>query len=104
MVKKLWEKRDGLGTQPPTLATYTEAVDKCIAFAAAFMEHARVYVEAKRELELWKKEIELVRMRKEVEALKVVIPLLVENAADCQIEYVTLDETNVTPGGLTQIR
>jgi hypothetical protein len=99
MVKKLWKKKDGLGTRPPTLATYTEAVDKCIAFATTFMEHARVYVEAKRELELWQKEIELVRVRKEVDALRVVIPLLVEQAADSQIEYMTLGETNVTPCG-----
>jgi hypothetical protein len=95
-VKKLWKKKDGLRTQPPTLAMYTEAVDKCIAIATAFMEHASVYAEAKREHELWQKEIELVRARKEVDALKLVIPLLVEQAGDCQIGYETLGETNIT--------
>src|ERR1700687_3540041 len=88
MVKRLWEKEGGTGTQPPNMEAYTEAANKCIPSATTFMEHARLFAEAKRVYELWQKEIELVRVRKEVDALKLVIPLLVEPAAACQIEHV----------------
>ena len=59
---------------------YGEAANNCIILATAFIENARVYVEAQWEYKLWQKEIELVRVRKEIEALKLVIPLLVEQA------------------------
>jgi hypothetical protein len=87
-VKKFWRK-DVPGTQPPTMETYTEAANQCINSATAFMEHARLFAEAKRAYELLQKEIELLRLRKEISALKLVIPLLVEQIAACQIEYVS---------------
>ena len=65
---------------------YGEAANNCIILATAFMENALVYVEAQREYKLWQKEIELVRVRKEIEALKLVIPLLVEQAPACEID------------------
>jgi hypothetical protein len=89
MVKKLWKKEGGTGTQPPTMEAYTQAANKCISSATVFMERAGLFAEAKRGYELWQKEIELVRVRKEVIALKLVIPLLVEQASVCQIEYVS---------------
>jgi hypothetical protein len=47
--------------------------------------------EARRAYQLWQKEIELVRLHREIEALKLVIPLLTEERVACQIEYVTSD-------------
>src|ERR1700730_13240488 len=88
MVKKLWKKKGGTGTQPPPMEAYTEAVNKCVTSATTFMEHARLFAETKRVYELWQKEIELVRVRKEIGALKLVIPLLVEPATACQVEHV----------------
>jgi hypothetical protein len=61
------------------MEAYTEAANTCIA---------RLFAEAKRAYQLWPKEIELIRLRKEIEALKLVIPLLVEPAATSQIEHV----------------
>lgn len=94
MVKMLWKKEDRLGTQPPTMENYTEAASKFIKSATALMKHARVFAEAKWAFELWQKEIELVRVRKEIDALKLVIPLLVEHAAACPIEYATLGKSD----------
>jgi hypothetical protein len=87
-VKKFWKREDGTEPQPPTMETYAEAANKCVNSATAFMEHARLFAEAKRAYELCQKEIELVRVRKEIDALKLVIPLLVEDAAACQIELI----------------
>jgi hypothetical protein len=86
MVKKCWKEEDGRRTQPPSMEGYGEAANNCIILATAFMENARVYVEAQREYELWQKEIELARVRKEIEALKLVIPLLVEQVPACEID------------------
>jgi hypothetical protein len=89
LIKKLWKKEGGTGTQPPTMEAYTEAANKCIGSATAFLEHARLFIEAKRAHDLWQKETEILRLRKEIDALKLVIPLLVDQATDCQIECVT---------------
>jgi hypothetical protein len=99
MVKKFWKKEGGTGTQPPAMEAYTEAANKCINSATAFMKHARLFVEAKRAYDLWQKEIELGRVRKEIDALKLVIPLLVEPAAACQIEYVSVGSYVSMPCG-----
>jgi len=68
------------------METYIEAANKCIKAASAFMEEERLLAEAQRGLakardayQLRQKEIELVRVRKEIDALKTAIPLLVEN-------------------------
>jgi hypothetical protein len=81
------------------METYAEAANKCVNSATAFMEHARLFAEAKRAYELYQKEIELVRVRKEIDALKLVIPLLVEDAAACQIEYVSCGSSVSIPCG-----
>jgi hypothetical protein len=81
------------------METYVEAANQCVNSAAAFMEHARLFAEAKRAYELYQKEIELVRVRKEIDALKLVIPLLVEDAAACQIEYVSCGSSVSIPCG-----
>jgi len=87
MVKKLWKEEGCTATQAPTMEAYTEAANTCIASATDFIEHARLFAEAKRAYELWQKESEVIQVRKEIEALKLVIPLLVETT-DCQIEHV----------------
>jgi hypothetical protein len=81
------------------METYTEAASKFIKSATAFMAQVRLFAEAKRAYELWQKEIELVRVRKEIDALKLVIPLLVEQEAACQIEHAMLGESAVMPCG-----
>jgi hypothetical protein len=99
MVSGLWKKKDGLGTQPPTMETYTEAVNKFTKSATAFMEQVRLFVEARRAYQLWQKELELVRLHKEIEALKLVIPLLIEERVACQIEYGSSGKADAMPCG-----
>lgn len=89
LIKRLWKKEGGAGTQPPTMEAYTEAANKCLSSATAFLEHARLFLEAKRAYDLWQREIEIARVRKEIDALKLVIPLLVDEATDCQFECIT---------------
>jgi hypothetical protein len=48
--EKLWKKQDSLGTQSPTMETYTEAANKFIKAATALMEQARLLAEAQRGL------------------------------------------------------
>ena len=86
VVRTLWNKDSCAGREPPTMEAYTEAANKCIASATTFLDYARLFVEAKRAYELWQKEIELSRVRKEISALKLVIPLLAEPAVGCQTE------------------
>ena len=77
--------------EPPTMEAYIEAANKCIDSATTFLDHARLFVEAKRAYELWQKEIELGRVRKEISALKLVIPLLAEPAVACQTKPLSSD-------------
>jgi hypothetical protein len=106
IVKKLWKKQDSLGTQSPTMETYTEAANRFIKFATAFIEHAGLLAEAQRHLakardayRLRQKEIEIVGVRKEIDALKIAIPLLIEKMDGCQIEYASSDRTVGMPCG-----
>ena len=71
---------------PLLMATYTEAVDQFTKAAKEFMEFARLLTEAQDAYQLWQKEVELVRLRREISSLKLVIPLLVEDSDFCQIE------------------
>ena len=44
----MWKKEDGMSTQPtPTLAMYTEAMNKFTKSATAFMEHVHLLTEAR---------------------------------------------------------
>lgn len=86
VVKTLWNEDSCAGREPPTREAYTDAANKCIDSATTFLDYARLFVEAKRAYDLWQKEIELDRVRKEISALKLVIPLLVESAVACQTE------------------
>ena len=99
MVKRLWKKDDALATMSATMATYNEAANKFTQSAIAFMEYERVLTQARRESELQQKEIEVARLRKEIGALKLVIPLLVEELGLCQIEYVSGGKSNTVPCG-----
>jgi hypothetical protein len=78
------------------MEAYTEAANKCIASATTFLDYARLFVEAKRAYELWQKETELNRVRKEISALKLVIPLLAEPAVACQTESVSSDNVSTS--------
>ena len=81
VVRTLWNKDGCAEREPPTMEAYTEAANKCIDSATTFLDHARLFVEAKRAYELWQKEIDLGRVRKEISALKLVISLLEEPAS-----------------------
>jgi hypothetical protein len=91
VIRTLSNKERGAEWKPPTIEAYIEAVDKCIDSATTFLDHARVFVEAKRAYELLRKEIELGRVREEINALKLVIPLLEEPAVACQTERLSSD-------------
>jgi hypothetical protein len=91
VVKTLWNKDSCAGGVVPTMEVYTEAANKCIDSATTFLDYARLFVEAKRAYDLCQKEIELGRIRKEISALKLIIPLLVEPAVACQIESTSID-------------
>jgi hypothetical protein len=44
----MWKKEDGVSTQPvPTMAIYTEAMNKFTRSATAFMEHVHLLTEAR---------------------------------------------------------
>jgi hypothetical protein len=110
MVRQLWEKQDHQGTQSPTLETYREAANRFITSATAFMEQARRLAEAQRRLakardayRLRQKELKLVRIRKEIDALKIAIPLLIEQIDTCQIEYASSDRVNGMACGRTAL-
>ena len=71
---------------PLLMATYTEAVLKFTKAAKEFMEFARLLTEAQDAYQLWQKEAEVVRLRREIDSLKLVIPLLIEDSDVCPIE------------------
>jgi hypothetical protein len=84
-VKTLRKKE--LGPDAPLLlATYTEAVTKFTKAAIELMEYARLLTEARNAYLLRQKECELVRLRIEIDSLKLVIPLLIEDLDVCQAE------------------
>ena len=85
VVKGLWKKDDAFATMSATMATYNEAANKFTQSAIAFIEYERVLTQA--------------RLRKEIGALKLVIPLLVEELGLCQIEYVSGGKANTVPCG-----
>jgi hypothetical protein len=87
------------GPDPPpiTTATYTEAVNKFNLAATDFMEYARLLTEAQNAYQRWQKEIELVRLRREIDALKLVIPFLIEATDTCQVEYSSSGEAGGMP-------
>ena len=70
-----------LGADVPVLmATYTEAANKFTQAATELAEYARLLTEARNAYLLRQKEIELVRLRKEIDSLNLVIPLLMEDS------------------------
>jgi hypothetical protein len=78
-------RKTGLEPDAPLLmATYTEAVVRFTKAAEEFMEFARLLSEAQDAYQLWQKEAELVRLRREISSLKLVIPLLVEDSDFCE--------------------
>jgi hypothetical protein len=99
VIKRLWKKDDAPPTMSATMAIYNEAVNKFTQSALAFMEYERVLTQARRESELLQKEIEIARLRKEIGALRLVIPLLAEDLGMCQIEYVSGGKSNTVPCG-----
>ena len=69
---------------PLLMATYTDAVDKFTRAATEIMEYARLLTMARNAYLLRQKESELVRLRREIDSLKLVIPLLVEDSLEIQ--------------------
>lgn len=69
-----------VGPDPPLLmATYTEAVNKFTKAATEIMEYARLLTTARNVYLLHQKENELFRLQREIDSLKLVIPLLTED-------------------------
>jgi hypothetical protein len=85
MVKTVRKKDFGPDT-PLLMATYTEAVTKFTKAAIELMEYARLLTEARNAYLLRQKESEVVRLRTEIDSLKLVIPLLIEDLDAGQTE------------------
>ena len=83
VVKTLRKKEVGPDA-PVLMATYTEAVNKFTKAAMEIMEYARLLTAARNAYLLRQKESELVRLRREIDSLKLVIPLLVEDSLEIQ--------------------
>jgi hypothetical protein len=68
----------------PLMATYTEAANKFTKAAMEIMEYARLLTAARNTYLLGQKEGELARLQREIDSLRVVIPLLVEDSIEIQ--------------------
>ena len=66
------------------MATYTEAANKFTKAAMQIMEYARILTAARNAYLLGQKEVELARLQREIDSLRVVIPLLVEDSLEIQ--------------------
>jgi hypothetical protein len=66
------------------MATYTEAANKFTKAATEIMEYARLLTAARNAYLLGQKEVELARLQREIDSLRVVIPLLVEDSLEIQ--------------------
>jgi hypothetical protein len=84
-IKRGW-KREEPGMPPPTMATYIEAANKFTKAAVEFMEYARLLTGARNAYQLQQKQVELVRLHREIDSLKLVIPLLLEDSDVSQTE------------------
>jgi hypothetical protein len=84
LVKTVQEKEVG-SDAPLLMATYTDAVNKFAKAATEIMEYARLLTEARNAYLLRQKESDLVRLRREIDSLKLVIPLLVEDSLEIQM-------------------
>lgn len=78
-------RKKEVAPDPPLLmAAYTEAVDKFTKAAMEIMEYARLLTVARNAYLLRQKESELARLRREIDSLRLVIPLLVEDSLETQ--------------------
>ena len=66
------------------MARYTEAANKFTKAAMEIMEYARLLTAARNTYLLGQKEGELARLQREIDSLRVVIPLLVEDSLEIQ--------------------
>ncbi len=66
------------------MATYTEAANKFTKAAMEIIEYARLLTAARNAYLLGQKEGELARLQREIDSLRVVIPLLVEDSLEIQ--------------------
>jgi hypothetical protein len=74
-----------VGPDPPLLmATYTESVNKFTKAATEIMEYARLLTAARNAYLLQQKESELFRLQREIDSLKLIIPLLTEDSLEIQ--------------------
>jgi hypothetical protein len=83
-VVKSVQKKEVEPDAPILMATYTEAVNKFTKAAMEIMEYARLLTAARNAYLLRQKESELVRLRREIDSLRLVIPLLVEDSLETQ--------------------
>jgi hypothetical protein len=83
-VVKSVQKKEVEPDAPILMATYTEAVNKFTKAAMEIMEYARLLTAARNAYLLRQKESELVRLRREIDSLRLVIPLLVEDSLEIQ--------------------
>ncbi len=83
-VLKSARKKEVAPDAPLLMATYTEAVNKFTKAATEIMEYALLLTAARNAYLLRQKESELVRLRREIDSLKLVIPLLVEDSLEIQ--------------------
>jgi len=84
----LWKKGDVPEARPLTVEAYTDAANKCIRLATALIEYSHWLANARRNYELQQKQNDLARVRQEVDALRLVVPLLLESTS-CQIEHIS---------------
>jgi hypothetical protein len=83
-VIKTVRKKEVAPDVPLLMATYVEAVDKFTKAASEIMEYARLLTVARNAYLLRQKESELARLRREIDSLRLVIPLLVEDSLETQ--------------------
>jgi hypothetical protein len=83
VIKSVRKKKVGPDA-PILMATYTEAANKFTKAAMEIMAYAHRLTAARNAYLLRQKECELVRLRREIDSLKIVIPLLVEDAPETQ--------------------
>jgi len=102
MVKTVRKKEFGPDA-PKLMATYTEAVTKFTKAAIELMEYARLLTEARNAYLLRQKESELVRLRREIDSLKLVIPLLIEDFDVCQTKNGQSEEQPHVPADGEQL-
>jgi hypothetical protein len=83
---------------PLLMSTYAEAANKFTKAATEIMEYARLLTAARNAYLLEKKESELAQLQREIDSLKLVIPLLVEDSLEFSMVKDISPEANQRKG------